>query len=46
MAALDVDGCDLARGETVLRIAWSAPLTDPDAVREEMTRLAGRARFT
>jgi len=46
MAVLDVDGCDLARGETVLRIAWSASLTGPDAVRDELARLAGQARST
>jgi len=44
MVALDVDGCDLARGESVLRIAWSAPLTGADAVRDQLARLAGQAR--
>jgi hypothetical protein len=34
-----VDGCDLGDGERVLRIAWSAPLADPDQVRAELVRL-------
>jgi hypothetical protein len=41
-----VEGCDLARGESVLRIAWSLPLTGADAVRDELARLAGRAQST
>lgn len=40
MVAVDVDGCDLAQGERVLRIAWSAPVADPAAVRTELVRLA------
>ncbi|MEJ0018588.1 MAG: DUF2470 domain-containing protein [Acetobacteraceae bacterium] len=44
MAAVDVDGCDLACGERVLRIAWSAPVADADGVRQELTRLARLAR--
>ncbi len=40
MAAVDVDGCDLARDEAVLRIAWSAPVTDAGGVRSELIRLA------
>jgi putative heme iron utilization protein len=44
MAAVDVDGCDLACGERVLRIAWSAPVADPAAVRQELVRLAREAR--
>ncbi len=38
---LDVDGCDLAREEAVLRIAWSAPAKDADGVRAELARLSG-----
>jgi putative heme iron utilization protein len=40
MTAVDVDGCDLAREETVLRIAWSAPVADAYGVRRELIRLA------
>ncbi len=36
MIAADVDGCDLAQGETVRRIAWSAPVADADGVRREL----------
>ena len=43
MVAVDVDGCDLAAGERVLRIDWAAPVRDADAVRAELVRLA-RAR--
>src|SRR3984957_2765830 len=44
MVAVDVDGCDLAQGERVIRIHWSAPVADPDGVRRELIRLAGAAR--
>ncbi|MBV9757365.1 MAG: DUF2470 domain-containing protein [Alphaproteobacteria bacterium] len=44
MAAVDVDGCDLAAGESVLRVAWSAPAADPAGVRAELVRLARAAR--
>ena len=44
MVAVDVDGCDLACEESALRIAWSAPVADPAAVRRELVRLAGEAR--
>ena len=40
MVAVDVDGCDLAQGERVVRIAWSAPVVDPGGVRAELVRLA------
>jgi putative heme iron utilization protein len=40
MVAVDVDGCDLAQGEGVVRIAWSAPVADPGGVRAELIRLA------
>jgi len=40
MAALDVDGCDLVRQETVMRIPWSAPVADAGGVRAELVRLA------
>lgn len=44
MVAVDVDGCDLAAGETVRRFAWSAPVADPGGVRKELIRLAREAR--
>lgn len=44
MAAVDVDGCDLAADETVVRIAWSAPAVDAAGVRTELVRLASAAR--
>src|SRR5580704_17639939 len=40
MVAVDVDGCDLAQGERVVRVAWSAPVVAPDGVRAELVRLA------
>ena len=43
MVAVDVDGCDLADGERVLRIHWSAPVADPGGVRRELVRLARAA---
>ena len=44
MVAADVDGCDLASGERVLRIAWSAPVADAGGVRAELVRMAREAR--
>jgi putative heme iron utilization protein len=46
MVTLDVDGCDLAQGETVLRVHWSAPVADAGGVRAELVRLAREARET
>lgn len=46
MVACDVDGCDLAREETVLRIAWSTAAPDPAAIRTELVTLARAARGT
>jgi hypothetical protein len=44
MVGVDVDGCDLADGERVLRVHWSAPVADPDGVRRELILLAREAR--
>jgi len=44
MVAVDIDGCDLAEGELVIRIHWSAPVSDPGGVRGEVIRLARAAR--
>lgn len=44
MVAVDVDGCDLADGERVVRVHWSAPVGDADGVRRELIRLARAGR--
>ena len=44
MVAADVDGTDLALGETVRRIPWSAPVADAGGVRAELVRLTRAAR--
>ena len=44
MAAVDVDGCDLAHEERTVRVAWAAPLGAPADVRTELVRLAQAAR--
>ena len=45
MVTVDVDGCDLAQGERVIRVHWSAPVTDAGGVRRELIRLARAARM-
>ncbi|MSP04956.1 MAG: DUF2470 domain-containing protein [Acetobacteraceae bacterium] len=40
MVGVDVDGCDLAMGERVLRVAFAAPVADSDGVRRELIGLA------
>jgi heme iron utilization protein len=40
LVAVDVDGCDLAVAERVLRVAWPAPVADPGGVARELIRLA------
>ena len=42
VTAVDVDGCDLERDQTIKRIAWSAPVTDAGGVRSELVKLARR----
>jgi putative heme iron utilization protein len=44
MVAVDVEGCDLAQGESVVRIPWETPVTSPGDVRSELVRLAHEAR--
>ena len=44
MVAVDTDGFDLARNEDVLRVAWSAPVSDALQVRGELVRMAHAAR--
>ena len=45
LAAVDVDGLDLALGETVLRLPFAAPATGPDSVRTELIQAARRGRM-
>jgi putative heme iron utilization protein len=44
MVACDVDGCDLAREDLVLRIPWSAPVANAGGIRTELVRLTTMAR--
>lgn len=44
MVAVDVDGCDLALDERVVRVAWSAPVADAGGVRKELVQLTRQAR--
>ena len=44
MACVDVDGCDLALGERVVRIPWSAPVATASDVRRELVALTAAAR--
>jgi putative heme iron utilization protein len=46
LAAVDVDGLDLALGDAVLRMAFAAPVADAGAVRRELVRSARAARAT
>lgn len=44
LVGVDVDGCDLACGEQVVRVAWSGPAGDAMGVQREMIRLAMEAQ--
>ncbi|WP_237213544.1 HugZ family pyridoxamine 5'-phosphate oxidase [Falsiroseomonas oryziterrae] len=44
IVAVDMDGCDLAQGESVLRHHWPAPVADADGVRAALIRAAREAR--
>ena len=44
MVTVDVDGCDLAAGEQVMRVHWSGPVAEPGDVRRELIRLARAGR--
>ena len=44
MVAADVDGCDLACGETVRRVAWPAPIADGEGARRALISLVRAAR--
>ena len=43
LVGVDVDGCDLACEERVVRVAWSAPAGDAMDVQREVIRLAREA---
>jgi len=43
IVAIDVDGCDLAFGDDVRRVAWPSPASSADAVRNELARLVETA---
>jgi hypothetical protein len=40
-----MDGCDLALGETVKRLPWSAPVADAHGVRKELIALLRSLRL-
>jgi putative heme iron utilization protein len=44
MVAVDVDGCDFARGNRVARLAFPEPVRDPDGVRKALILAARAAR--
>lgn len=44
MVTADVDGCDLAQGERVVRIPWAGPVASAGDIRSELVRLAHEAR--
>jgi putative heme iron utilization protein len=44
MVSLDTDGADLAAGEEVLRLHFSAPVRTADGVRAELVAAARAAR--
>ena len=44
MVTADVDGADLAAGERVMRIHWSAPAMDVGGIRTELVRMTREAR--
>ncbi len=44
MVACDVDGCDLACDEVVLRVPWAAAVADAAGIRSELVRLTKAAK--
>jgi heme iron utilization protein len=44
LAACDVDGCDLALGEAVLRLPFDAPVAEADGIRKALILAARAAR--
>lgn len=45
LAAVDLDGLDLALGDTVLRLAFENPVANPEGVRAELIRAARAGRM-
>ncbi len=43
MVAVDVDGCDLASGDQVIRVPWSTPALDAGGIRTELVNLSAAA---
>jgi putative heme iron utilization protein len=46
ITGIDVEGVDLRRAGTVVRLGFAAPMRDLEAVRGELSRLAAEARQT
>lgn len=44
MIDVDTDGCDIAREERVVRVAWAQPASEPGSIRRELILLARAAR--
>ena len=44
MVACDVDGCDLACDEMVVRVPWPAAVADAAGIRSELVQLTKAAR--
>jgi putative heme iron utilization protein len=44
MVAADLDGCNLALGEHVARVAWRHPVSDANTLRAELIRVTRAAR--
>lgn len=44
MVAVDVDGCDLAAGDSVVRLAFPAPVAAADGVRQALVAAVRQAR--
>jgi putative heme iron utilization protein len=44
MVTADVDGFDLALGDSVVRFAWSSPVKDVGDIRRELVRMAKEGR--
>lgn len=45
MVTADVDGCDLAQGDRVIRIDWTVPVACAADVREQLVNLVREARL-
>lgn len=45
MVACDVDGCDLAQEDAMLRVSWPQSVTDADGIRSQLVQLVRDARI-